>query len=164
MLSSAPHRDPNTSKWAVTREEWPGEAYPEYCAGWAYVTTPATVTRVLDQSIRMSYFWIDDIHVTGAVREAVEEDDLVSMNATNLTDTEASQRTLENMMSTVQRSNTDLEDLQLKLETIVTGAASQTELENPSDSHPFDNPELKSSEFVGIEAGRLEVERSRLEA
>ena len=104
------------------------------------------------------------------VREAVE-DDLVSMNATNLTenlhkirleDTEASQRTLENMMSTVQRSNTDLEDLQLKLETIVTGA-SQTELEDPGDSHPFDNPELKSSDFVGIEAGRLEVERSRLE-
>ena len=38
------------------------------------MTTPATVTRVLDQSTRMSYFWIDDIHVTGAVREAVEED------------------------------------------------------------------------------------------
>ena len=101
------------------------------------------------------------------VREAVE-DDLVSMNATNLTenlhrirleDTETCQKTLENMMSTVQRSNTDLEDLQLKLETIVTG--SQTDHQ---DNH-YDNQvlELKSSDFVGIEAGRLEVERSRLE-
>ena len=76
VLRSAPHRDPD-SKWAVTREEWPGEEYPEYCAGWAYVTTPATVTKVLDQSTRMAYFWIDDIHVTGAVREALKEDVLL---------------------------------------------------------------------------------------
>ena len=73
VLSSAPHRDP-ASKWAVTRGEWPGEAYPEYCAGWAYVTTPATVTRVLEQSTKMPYFWIDDIHVTGAVRAAMKDD------------------------------------------------------------------------------------------
>ena len=58
----------------------------------------------------------------------------------------------------------ELEDLQQKLETIVT-SASQTDLDHPSDDiHPFDNQELKSSDFVGIEAGRLEVERSRLEA
>ena len=76
VLSSSPHRDPG-SKWAVTREEWPGEVYPEYCAGWAYVTTLYTVARVLDQSTRMRYFWIDDIHVTGVVREAMKEDILL---------------------------------------------------------------------------------------
>ena len=101
------------------------------------------------------------------VREAVE-DDLVSMNATNLTenlhrirleDTGTCQKALENMMSTVQRSNNDLEDFQLKLETIVTG--SQTDHQDNHYEHQV--LELKSSDFVGIEAGRLEVERSRLE-
>merc|ERR1719445_1742057 len=64
------------------------------------------------------------------------------------------------MMSTVQRSNTDLEDLQLKLETIVTGSQTADIQDNPYDDQVL---ELKSSDFVGIEAGRLEVERSRLE-
>ena len=76
VLSSSPHRDPG-SKWAVTREEWPGEVYPEYCAGWAYVTTLYTLARVLDQSTRMRYFWIDDIHVTGVVRVAMKGDILL---------------------------------------------------------------------------------------
>ena len=36
------------SKWFVTAAEWPGAVYPAYCAGWAYVTTLATVRALLD--------------------------------------------------------------------------------------------------------------------
>ena len=105
------------------------------------------------------------------IREAAAEDEndhLVSRNLTEnlhkirLEDTETSHIALESMISTVKRSNTDLEDLQLKLETI----SSSTELNNHGNLNPLDDKVmyLKSSDFVGIEAGRLEVERSRLEA
>ena len=45
VLDNDPQRHVS-SKWFVTREEWPRDTYPQYCAGWAYVTTPATVKQV----------------------------------------------------------------------------------------------------------------------
>ena len=53
----------------MTREEWPSDNYPAYCAGWAYVTTPTTMSAVLNWSKDLPYFWIDDLHVTGFVPE-----------------------------------------------------------------------------------------------
>merc|ERR1712012_25364 len=66
VLDNDPQRHVS-SKWFVTREEWPGDTYPQYCAGWAYVTTPATVKQILKWSQKHPYFWIDDLHVTGVI-------------------------------------------------------------------------------------------------
>ena len=62
----APIRDPD-SKWFVSSAEWAGAEYPAYCAGWAYVTTLPTVSRVLAWASLHPYFWIDDLHVTGTL-------------------------------------------------------------------------------------------------
>ena len=66
ILQRAPIRS-ESSKWFVSRAEWPQSSYPPYCAGWAYVTTLATVSRVLAWSEQHQYFWIDDLHVTGSL-------------------------------------------------------------------------------------------------
>ena len=34
-------------QWYVSEDEWPGAVYPDYCAGWVYVTTTATLAAVL---------------------------------------------------------------------------------------------------------------------
>lgn len=61
-------RDP-MFKWFVPEEEFPGHTYPGYCAGWAYVTNPLTIRKVLDLAgSRDDYFWIDDVYVTGVIR------------------------------------------------------------------------------------------------
>ena len=54
----------------MTEEEYPGSSYPPYCAGWAYVTNPATMAAVLQEANcgDHDYFWIDDVFVTGIVR------------------------------------------------------------------------------------------------
>ena len=31
----------------MSEDEWPGSVYPDYCAGWVYVTTTATLAAVL---------------------------------------------------------------------------------------------------------------------
>ena len=46
-MRGGPVRD-KASKWFVTAAEWPGAVYPAYCAGWAYVTSLATVRALLD--------------------------------------------------------------------------------------------------------------------
>ena len=66
ILERAPIRS-ESSKWFVSLSEWPEPDYPPYCAGWAYVTTLPTLTRVLAWALQHKYFWIDDLHVTGAV-------------------------------------------------------------------------------------------------
>lgn len=72
VLDNAPERHV-TSKWYVTREEWPGDSYPLYCAGWAYVTTIPTIEQALLQSSQAPYFWIDDLHVTGVLAQGKVE-------------------------------------------------------------------------------------------
>ena len=66
LRGKTPHRDPaskvtedeeivcsckvtynNYWQWYVSEEEWPGAVYPDYCAGWVYVTTTATLAAVL---------------------------------------------------------------------------------------------------------------------
>ena len=46
MQDQVPHRNPE-NKWYVTREEYSRDYYPEYCAGWAYVTNIKTISSVL---------------------------------------------------------------------------------------------------------------------
>ncbi|GBP04838.1 Beta-1,3-galactosyltransferase 5 [Eumeta japonica] len=59
----------NSSKWMVTKEEYSGNYYPTYCAGWAVLYSRDVVARLLKAAANSPYFWIDDVHITGILAE-----------------------------------------------------------------------------------------------
>ena len=65
------------SKWYVPYSEYKHDLYPEYCAGWAYVTNIETMTSVLNASRNESYFWIDDLYVTGILLQKLVEETII---------------------------------------------------------------------------------------
>lgn len=56
-------------KWAVTKEEFPDSTYPDYCNGCFYVFNPSTAARLVNRAKTRKFFWIDDVFVTGFLRE-----------------------------------------------------------------------------------------------
>ncbi|RWS15674.1 Beta-1:3-galactosyltransferase 1-like protein [Dinothrombium tinctorium] len=68
------------SKWHVTYEEYPGKYYPEYCSGWGILMSPDVVFRLYAHSREVSYFWVDDVMISGllAQRIGVRHIDLTS--------------------------------------------------------------------------------------
>ena len=75
-IEQKPQRDPK-SKWYVSYEDYEHESYPDFCSGWAYVTSLKTMNRILDVSKNHSYFWIDDMFVTGMLAQKVRDEILV---------------------------------------------------------------------------------------
>lgn len=70
IRNNKPQRNVN-DKWHVTQDEYSGDKYPPYCAGWAYATNLAYVRLVLEAvEAAEDYFWIDDVYVTGLKRPA----------------------------------------------------------------------------------------------
>ena len=65
------------SKWYVPYSEYKHDLYPEYCAGWAYVTNIETMTSVFNASRNESYFWIDDLYVTGILLQKLVEETII---------------------------------------------------------------------------------------
>lgn len=62
-------RDP-TSKSCATHEEYPGKVYPDFCSGWGYITTMETIESILREvAVIDRGFWIDDVFVTGMLRQ-----------------------------------------------------------------------------------------------
>lgn len=61
------------NKWFVSFQDYPDEFYPNYCAGWAYVTTISTIKTILETSKGNDYFWIDDLFVTGTLVNKTSE-------------------------------------------------------------------------------------------
>lgn len=59
-----PVREPK-NKWFVTKEEYPESSYDPFLSGWLYVTTPITAEKLVGLSLKVPYFWIDDVYVTG---------------------------------------------------------------------------------------------------
>ena len=69
------------SKWLVSYSEYPRdeekfpgnstEYYPEYIVGWLLVTNPGTSARVVQQAQTMPYLYIEDVWVTGILREKI---------------------------------------------------------------------------------------------
>lgn len=72
-----PSREP-ANKWFVTREEYADDVYPDFLSGWVYVTTPGGARALAEGASqwtsRRRYFWIDDLLLTGMVREALAHD------------------------------------------------------------------------------------------
>lgn len=62
-------RDP-VSKWYVSKYEYSSDIYENYCSGWAYITTTQTADVLVQKVSQLSYFWIDDVHVTGTAAKA----------------------------------------------------------------------------------------------
>ncbi len=73
LKGEKPRRDPE-NKWFVSREEYPENSYPDYCAGWAYVSNIATISNILKVAENnMPYFWIDDLYVTGILASKITQ-------------------------------------------------------------------------------------------
>lgn len=53
------------SKWHVSFTEYPERRYPTYCPGWHVLYSPDVLFRLYKAAQNHSYFWIDDVLVTG---------------------------------------------------------------------------------------------------
>ncbi|XP_071093319.1 beta-1,3-galactosyltransferase 1-like [Haliotis cracherodii] len=52
-------------KWYVNESVYPFKAYPNHCAGRAYMISLDAVRQLHKASCNMRFYWIDDIYVTG---------------------------------------------------------------------------------------------------
>lgn len=57
------------SKWYVSPNEFTSKYYPPYCSGWGYLTSINTFRILLTQVENKPFFWIDDVYVTGILRQ-----------------------------------------------------------------------------------------------
>lgn len=57
------------NKWYVTKEEFAGNTYPTFVSGWLYVITFKAAEQILGALRSESYFWIDDVFVTGVLAQ-----------------------------------------------------------------------------------------------
>ncbi|KAH9424884.1 beta-1,3-galactosyltransferase 5-like [Dermatophagoides pteronyssinus] len=78
MDNTSPLRD-QKSKWYVSNTEYSYNLYPSYCSGWAYLTTIDTIKKLLCPLNHMDLFWIDDVFVTGILRQHTDIN-LVAIN------------------------------------------------------------------------------------
>ncbi|XP_076041592.1 beta-1,3-galactosyltransferase 5-like [Oratosquilla oratoria] len=59
------------SKWYVTDEEYPAMFYPIFASGWVYAMTLDAAKKIVAESFKVPYFWIDDVFITGILAERV---------------------------------------------------------------------------------------------
>ncbi|XP_047033881.1 beta-1,3-galactosyltransferase 5 [Helicoverpa zea] len=71
MLNNTKPRRNKENKWYVTYDEYPRSEYPSYLSGWYYITTPKVAAALCDEAIYHPYLWIDDIFVSGLLRESL---------------------------------------------------------------------------------------------
>ncbi|KAK5642589.1 hypothetical protein RI129_008756 [Pyrocoelia pectoralis] len=57
------------SKWRVSFKEYPNRYYPSYCPGWIILYSPDVIFGLYKQVQKVDYFWIDDVLITGILRE-----------------------------------------------------------------------------------------------
>lgn len=60
------------SKWFVSQQEYSKEFYPDYCMGMGFIMSFDVVKLLYEASIRLPYFWVEDVYVTGILREEVQ--------------------------------------------------------------------------------------------
>lgn len=68
MGGNSPDRT-NTSKWYVPKEIFPDDAYPDYCSGSAYLVRAEDASKIYSISNRTKFLWVDDVFVTGVLRD-----------------------------------------------------------------------------------------------
>lgn len=63
IVNPTVRRDPD-DKWHVPHDEYSEKFYPDYCQG-LWILYPANIVfRLYQQAQKLSYFWIDDVHIT----------------------------------------------------------------------------------------------------
>jgi len=82
MKNMRPWRQNHTQtimgKWSISHEDMSRRVFPDFCPGWLYVTTPkmglamAEVSVVSADDVLMKVARLDDIFVTGFIRERVK--------------------------------------------------------------------------------------------
>lgn len=56
------------TKWKVSKKDYNPDYYPPYCFGYAIFYTNDAASRLYQEAQRSPYFWIDDVHITGTLR------------------------------------------------------------------------------------------------
>ncbi|GIY64433.1 lactosylceramide 1,3-N-acetyl-beta-D-glucosaminyltransferase [Caerostris extrusa] len=59
---------PSYHKYEVSQNELPGQYYPPYCSGMAYVFASSVRDRLLEASLTTPIFFIEDVYLTGFCR------------------------------------------------------------------------------------------------
>ncbi|CAF1265666.1 unnamed protein product [Didymodactylos carnosus] len=54
-----------TSKWYLSKDEYPQDYFSSYCSGSAYFITRDLIDEFYDTSLYVKYFWVDDYYITG---------------------------------------------------------------------------------------------------
>lgn len=67
-LSNVPVKRTYRSKWRVSPKDYNLRYYPDYCPGYVVVYSGDVVHKLYAEAQNMSYFWIDDVHLTGNIR------------------------------------------------------------------------------------------------
>lgn len=57
------------SKWYVPETVFSGETYPDFCSGSAYLVRAEDASKIYSVSNETQFFWIDDVFVTGILRD-----------------------------------------------------------------------------------------------
>ncbi|KAJ8708046.1 hypothetical protein PYW08_010412 [Mythimna loreyi] len=70
ITNNTPERD-RDDKWYVTWYEYPRQEYPPYLSGYYYITTPHVAAALCEEAVKLPYFWIEDIFVTGILTESL---------------------------------------------------------------------------------------------
>ena len=60
-----------SGKWAVSEDEIGYSSYPPACSGWLYLLSNVTAATLLQAATGAKYFWIDDVWVTGILRQSI---------------------------------------------------------------------------------------------
>ncbi|KAL7306299.1 hypothetical protein TKK_0001728 [Trichogramma kaykai] len=81
-----PIRD-KESKWYVSEDEYSSETYPYFLSGWLYWINMETAHKILHQSrLHSKYFWIDDLFITGILRNKADIHNIINVNKLFTTD------------------------------------------------------------------------------
>lgn len=60
------------SKWQVSEQEYPNATYPPYCSGYTIMYSTDAAQKIYKKAQQSPYFWIDDMHVTGALMKDMD--------------------------------------------------------------------------------------------
>lgn len=55
------------SKWYIPEEEFPGDYFPPYCSGSAFLLSGDMARLMYEASLVTRFFWVDDYYITGAL-------------------------------------------------------------------------------------------------
>ena len=75
------------NKWYVNNQEFSDQVYPAFLSGWFYWVNIKTALKLVYQSFLSSkYFWIDDLFITGILREKAGIHDIINVKEVFTTD------------------------------------------------------------------------------